>query len=87
MDPLHPEQPCATTHSIDIHDTVADIVRLHPETMRIFAKYRIDLCCGGRHPLALVATKHQLPLEALLTEIDEALAARTSFDFPTVSPR
>jgi iron-sulfur cluster repair protein YtfE (RIC family) len=43
----------------------------------VLARYRIDLCCGGRHSLELVAQKHKVDLERLLKELEEAAAAKS----------
>lgn len=48
----------------------ADVARIWPETMKVFAQYRLDLCCGGVHPLNMVASKHGLALERLLGELN-----------------
>lgn len=63
--------------SIDPHLKVADIYRFYPETLPVLAKYRIDLCCGGRHSLEEVAEKRGVDLEELLRELDEALKVRS----------
>ena len=62
--------------SIDPKLTVSEISKRHPEAMAVFAKYRIDLCCGGIHPLEMVAAKHGLDLQAILREIDSAAAVK-----------
>jgi iron-sulfur cluster repair protein YtfE (RIC family) len=49
---------------------VADVARIWPETMKIFARYKLDLCCGGVYPLNTVAFKHGLDLERLLAELN-----------------
>ncbi len=59
---------------IDPNLPVKDLVRLHPETVKVFQKYKIDLCCGGVHPLAMVAEVKNLDLAKVLREIDEVLA-------------
>lgn len=60
-------------HLIDPDATVSEIVKRHPAAMRVLGKYQIDLCCGGRHPLSLVATTHHISLEMILNEIDAAI--------------
>ena len=55
---------------------VADVSRLYPETLPVLAKYKIDLCCGGRHSLEEVAQKHGFDLAQLLRELEEALQVR-----------
>ncbi len=49
---------------------VGDIARIWPSTMKVFARYRLDLCCGGVHPLEFVARKHGFSLEKILEELN-----------------
>jgi len=56
---------------------VADICRFYPETLQVLAKYKIDLCCGGRHSLEETAQKHGIDLAQLLRELEEALKVRS----------
>ncbi len=60
---------------------VGDIARIWPETMKVFARYRLDLCCGGVHPLNFVAQKHGFSLEKILQELNAAI------DAPRVAPQ
>jgi iron-sulfur cluster repair protein YtfE (RIC family) len=62
---------------IDPEKTVAELYARHPAGLPVFAKYKIDLCCGGRHSLRTVAEKHGLDLEALLRELEEALEVKS----------
>lgn len=62
--------------SIDPKISVLEIQRQYPPVLPVFAKYKIDLCCGGRHSLEDVAKKHGLDLPRLLIELEEALKAR-----------
>ena len=59
---------------IDPKLTVAEIARRHPEAMKVFARYRIDMCCGGQHPLEFVAQKHNIDLPAVLKELDGSVS-------------
>jgi iron-sulfur cluster repair protein YtfE (RIC family) len=61
---------------IDPRLKVAEIYRAYPEALPVLAKYKIDLCCGGRHSLEEVAAKHGINLPELLRELDEALKVR-----------
>lgn len=56
----------------------ADVARIWPETMKVFARYKLDLCCGGVHPLNMVASKHGLDLERLLAELNAVVGERTA---------
>jgi iron-sulfur cluster repair protein YtfE (RIC family) len=63
--------------SVDSQLKVADFYRLYPEVLPVLAKYKIDLCCGGRHSLEEVARKHGIDLGQLLRELEEALKVRS----------
>jgi iron-sulfur cluster repair protein YtfE (RIC family) len=54
---------------------VGDIARIWPQTMQVFARYRLDLCCGGVHPLEFAAQKHGFNLERIVQELNAAVAA------------
>jgi regulator of cell morphogenesis and NO signaling len=58
--------------NIGPEQTIQEIWRNYPSALPVFAKYRIDLCCGGRHSLEEVAEKHGLDLDRLLAELKEA---------------
>jgi iron-sulfur cluster repair protein YtfE (RIC family) len=64
-------------HPIRPEWTVEDVVRAYPETMPVFAKHRIDLCCGGKKSLAEVCERHHIPLAGLLAELEAASAGST----------
>ncbi len=52
---------------------VGDIARTWPETMKVFARYKLDLCCGGVHPLAYAAQRHGFDLETILSELNASV--------------
>ncbi len=60
---------------------VGDIAKVWPETMKVFARYGLDLCCGGVHPLNYAAQKHGFDLQKMLQELNAAV------DAPGVAPR
>jgi len=62
---------------IDPKVTVAELYRSYPQTHPVLSKYKIDLCCGGRHSLEVVAEKHGLDLKKLLEELNQTLEVRT----------
>lgn len=57
---------------------VADVARIWPETMKVFARYKLDLCCGGAHSLDVVASKHGLDLERLLAELNATVEGKAA---------
>ena len=52
--------------------TVRDIALEQPAAIRIFEKFGIDYCCGGRKPLAQVCEERSLNVEAVLAAIADA---------------
>lgn len=56
--------------------TVRDIAIEQPASIRVFEKYGIDYCCGGRRPLAEVCDEHSLQLDEVLAAIQNAEAQK-----------
>ncbi len=55
--------------------TVGEVVERAPGTDKVFARYGIDLCCGGSKTVEFAARAHGVDLQRLLTELREATAA------------
>jgi regulator of cell morphogenesis and NO signaling len=55
--------------------TLNEIVQSHPATLQLFSRYGMDTCCGGGLPLREAAARHNVPLQQLLHELDEGMAA------------
>src|SRR5262249_13957287 len=58
--------------SIAAKATVAEIAVQHPTTVRVFERFGIDYCCGGRKPLEQACNELQLSLEQVLEKLQEA---------------
>jgi regulator of cell morphogenesis and NO signaling len=58
--------------TIDLADTVNDVIARHPTTVRVFNDFGIDSCCGGAVPLITVITRHGLDPDALLVALRQA---------------
>lgn len=58
--------------SIAGNSTVAEIAVQHPTTVRVFERFGIDYCCGGRKPLEQACNELQLSLEQVLEKLQEA---------------
>ena len=56
--------------------TVGEIAAANPGTVRIFQKYDIDFCCGGKRPVTEVCRERGIAEEHLLRELEEATAPR-----------
>jgi len=61
------------TH-IDPRLTVAEIVARHPAAGPVLARFGLDTCCGGRHPLQYACEAHHLDLQEVLGALDAAVA-------------
>jgi regulator of cell morphogenesis and NO signaling len=54
--------------------TVRDIALEQPASIRVFEKFGIDYCCGGRKPLAEACQERSIEPCAVLDAIEEAVA-------------
>ena len=62
--------PMITT--IDLNDTVNDVIKHHPAAVAVFQEYGIDACCGGALPLLTVTTRHGIDPDSLLVALRAA---------------
>lgn len=53
---------------------VGQIVAAQPLLAKVFEKYGIDYCCGGKLPLATLAGKKGVDAQALIAELEAAMA-------------
>lgn len=51
---------------------VNDCIRLHPNTIGVFTRFKIDSCCGGAVSIEDAATRDGARLDELMTAINEA---------------
>jgi regulator of cell morphogenesis and NO signaling len=51
--------------------TLAELAVTHPAAARVFRRYRLDFCCGGRRPLDEACRERQLDATAILATIAE----------------
>ena len=64
-----------TTHvpaTIDLNDTVNDVIARYPATVGVFNTFGIDSCCGGGLPLITVTSRHGIDPDALLVALRQA---------------
>lgn len=54
--------------------TVRDIALEQPASIRVFERFGIDYCCGGRKPLAEACEERSINPEAVLAALKEATA-------------
>lgn len=55
--------------------TLAELATTHPSASRVFHRYGLDFCCGGRRPLADVCLERGLDEVAILDAIEREAAA------------
>jgi regulator of cell morphogenesis and NO signaling len=60
--------------------TVRDIAAGSLAAVRVFEKYGIDYCCGGKRPLAAVCREKGYDPDAVQRELDAALAGGAAVD-------
>src|ERR1017187_3835346 len=61
-------------HTLTEERTIGEIAAEFPASVRIFEKYDIDYCCGGRISLADACAGRGIAPERLIDELDVALA-------------
>lgn len=54
--------------------TVRQIALEQPSSIRVFERFGIDYCCGGRKPLAEACAATQVSVDAVLAALDSAAA-------------
>ena len=55
-----------------ITETVREIALNQPSSIRVFERFGIDYCCGGRKPLAVACKEQDVDIEALLAALAQA---------------
>jgi len=65
------EERMTTTESME-HKTVGEFVAEDFRTAKVFEKYGIDFCCGGKVPLAAACREKAVDLAGISREIEEA---------------
>ncbi|MBA3471468.1 MAG: DUF542 domain-containing protein [Herpetosiphonaceae bacterium] len=59
-----------------VGQTIATIVEQHPETMPVFTKFGLDLCCGGGLTIDQAATAHGLMPQTILSAVRAELSQK-----------
>jgi iron-sulfur cluster repair protein YtfE (RIC family) len=53
--------------------TINDVIKMHPASVKVFAKYQLDSCCGGFQELDVAAQLYGVDLEKLMDELRESM--------------
>ncbi|HEU4401358.1 MAG TPA: DUF542 domain-containing protein, partial [Candidatus Polarisedimenticolia bacterium] len=56
---------------IDPTLTVAEILKRHPQARAVLARFGLDACCGGAHPLEFACRAHKVDLAEVLAAIGQ----------------
>ncbi len=75
----------ASQSSLNLTDTVAEWVRQDPARSRIFEKYGIDYCCGGKATLQQACNKRGLQTEEVLAALHSAQPMPDLCDWSTAT--
>lgn len=59
---------------------VSEIATQMPSSIRVFQRYGIDFCCGGRMPLGTVCRDHELPFDEVRSALEASAGHRTDSD-------
>ncbi|OGR23109.1 MAG: hypothetical protein A3K53_02905 [Deltaproteobacteria bacterium RIFOXYB2_FULL_66_7] len=52
---------------------INDVIRKHPETIRVFNEYKVDSCCGGGAPIGTTAKRDGVAVEPLVDALNAAV--------------
>jgi regulator of cell morphogenesis and NO signaling len=66
--------------TINDQTLVAEIATLVPHSVRVFERFGIDFCCGGRKPLRVVCHEQKIPFENVVQAIEDAAREGTVED-------
>ncbi|MGH9449384.1 MAG: DUF542 domain-containing protein [Terriglobia bacterium] len=64
--------------AVNAEAKVREVALLWPESVKVFSRHNMDLCCGGELSLRVAAQKHNLDLDQLLRELNEAVEVRAT---------
>jgi len=70
--------------------TVGELAAQVPGAARVFEKYHIDYCCGGKHPVGTACRERGIALQTLAQELEHAVtpkAEANELDWNTASLR
>src|SRR5262245_35418885 len=67
--------------------TVAELATRLPQASRLFEKYGIDYCCGGRRTIADACATAGIGVDELLLEIDKGTATPLSLNYEGLTQR
>lgn len=58
---------------IDYDASLGNFVALYPRTRKVFEKYGLDYCCGGKKEIRVAAAEKNIDMTALISELEKAI--------------
>jgi len=52
---------------------INDVIKKHPQTIKVFNDYKVDSCCGGGASIETTAKRDGIDVEGLLKALNEAV--------------
>lgn len=52
---------------------INDVIRKHPETIKVFNEYKVDSCCGGGASIEATAKRDGVDVESLVKALNVAV--------------
>lgn len=49
---------------------INDVIKEHPETIKVFNDYKVDSCCGGGAPIGTTAKRDGVDVETLVKALN-----------------
>jgi regulator of cell morphogenesis and NO signaling len=55
---------------------INDVIKKHPQTIKVFNEYKVDSCCGGGAAIETTAKRDGVDIEGLLRALNDSIGKR-----------
>jgi regulator of cell morphogenesis and NO signaling len=55
---------------------INEVIKKHPETIKVFNDYKVDSCCGGGAAIETTAKRGGVDIEGLLRALNDAVGKK-----------
>lgn len=55
---------------------INDVIKKHPQTIKVFNDYKVDSCCGGGAAIETTAKRDGVDIEGLLRALNDAVGKK-----------
>src|SRR4030042_742207 len=73
---LHMVQEESVMETITRNMVINDVIKKHPQTIKVFNDYKVDSCCGGGAPIETTAKRDGIDIDGLLKALNAAAAGK-----------